>query len=383
VDNNSLTIHPVTRGRDLDDFIRLPVAVYRNDPSWIPPLWSGEKGEYTGRTNPALKRSERILLLVRRGPEPVARVVFYADPRFNEWYASRTAFFGSFECREDFPEAAAALLAAGERWCRDKGYDTIRGPINPVAESWGMVTAGFDRPPVFLSPHNRPAYNRMLADGGYVPVKDLLVYEADARKGYRIPERFTRFTDTILKRRPELTLRRIDRKHLMRDGFAIGEILNRGVADNWGFVPVAADEMAAVIGKLKPFLDPDAVWFVEDAGRPVGCCLGFPDINILIRKTGGRLFPTGWLTLLAGVRRVRDYRLWGLALLPEYQGQGLDVLLYERLFASLAPKGVRLEANYILEDNLKIRNALEKLDLEQIKRYRVYEKGVPHDGKGS
>jgi hypothetical protein len=33
-----------------------------------------------------------------------------------------------------------------------------------------------------------------------------------------------------------------------------------------------------------------------------------------------------------------------------------------------------MEANYILEDNLRIRNALEKLGMQMIKSYRIYEK---------
>ncbi len=94
--------------------------------------------------------------------------------------------------------------------------------------------------------------------------------------------------------------------------------------------------MATVIRDLKPILDPDAVWFVEDAGVPVACCLGFPDINVIIRRIHGRLFPFGFFRLLLGARRLRDYRLWGLAVRPAYQGQGLDVLLYLRLFQSLA-----------------------------------------------
>ncbi len=134
--------------------------------------------------------------------------------------------------------------------------------------------------------------------------------------------------------------------------------------------------MAAVVRDLKPILDPDAVWFVEDAGVPVACCLGFPDINVIIRRIHGRLFPFGFLRLLLGARWLRDYRLWGLAVRPAYQGQGLDVLLYLRLFQALAHRNVRMEANYILEDNLKIRNALEKLGMSQIKTYRVYEKSI-------
>ena len=61
-------------------------------------------------------------------------------------------------------------------------------------------------------------------------------------------------------------------------------------------------------------------------------------------------------------------------MLPEYQGLGLDVLLYVQLYKALSGRIRRLEANYILEDNRDIRNALEKLDLEMVKVYRVYEK---------
>lgn len=35
-----------------------------------------------------------------------------------------------------------------------------------------------------------------------------------------------------------------------------------------------------------------------------------------------------------------------------------------------------LEANYVREDNLKIRNAMEKLRRDLVKTYRVYEKPI-------
>jgi GNAT superfamily N-acetyltransferase len=142
-------------------------------------------------------------------------------------------------------------------------------------------------------------------------------------------------------------------------------------------VPLNSDEFQDMFRKLKPIADPQAIWLVEDRGKPVGFALGFPDLNVVLRRTGGRLFPFGFLHLLLGLRKVRDYRLFGLAVLPEYHGRGLDVLLSMELFRALAPRIRRLEANYILEDNLKIRNALEKLGLDLVKCHRVYEKDVP------
>ena len=75
-------------------------------------------------------------------------------------------------------------------------------------------------------------------------------------------------------------------------------------------------------------------------------------------------------------KKERRYRLLSLAVLQEYHGLGLDVLLYRELYRALAPRKIVLEANYILEDNYNIRNALEKLDLTLIKRYRIYEKAL-------
>ncbi len=374
-DSSALSIRPVRTRRDYRDFLNLPRGIYRDDPAWVPPIRLTEPGEYRPSGNPVLARSEHGLFLARRGERPVGRIVAYVDPRFNEYYRSRIGFFGAFECRED-GEAACALYAAAEAWMAERGMDSSRGPIHPSAECWGFVADGFDRPPVFLSPHNPPYYGALAEAAGYVGVKDLLAYEADARSGYRIPERFSRFAALHASRFPGLATRRIDPGALDRDARHILRILNEGVAENWGYVPVEEDEMTSVLRRLRPFLDPDAVWFVEAEGVPVACCLGFPDVNVAIRRMRGRLLPSGFLRLLSVRRRVRDYRLWGLAVLPAWQGRGLDVLLYMRLFEALAPKGVRLEANYILEDNLRIRNALEKLGMRPVKTYRVYEKAL-------
>ncbi len=370
-----IAIQALSSPQGLRDFVRLPLRLYKNDPSWVPPLWAAERSAYKPGRNAVLDRSDHVLLAAYEGARIVGRLAAYIDPRFNAHFDSATGFFGSFECEDD-QAAAAALFGAAESWLAERGMDRARGPINPVAECWGALVEGFGRPPVYMSPHNPPYYDRLFKHCGFRGVKDLLAYEADAGAGYAIPERFKRFEAIVAARRPGITTRRIDARRLGRDAEHIRRILNASVDGNWGFVPVGADEMAGIVRDLKPILDPDAIWFVEDGGVPVGCCLGFPDINTIIKKIGGRLFPTGLPRLLAGVKRIRDYRLWGLAVLPAYQSLGLDVLLYMRLFESLASRKVRLEANYILEDNLRIRNALEKLGLAAIKTYRVYDKAL-------
>ena len=365
-----MQIIPVRTSRELREFVFLPERLYRGDPLWAPPLWGEERRTFSPR-NPVLARSGHTLLLAREGGRAVGRVLAYVDPAFNRHYGSATGFIGSFEAAG--AAAAGGLLEAAERWLAGRGMGRVRGPINPVSECWGLVTEGFDRPPTFLSPHNPPCYNDWLAARGYAKAKDLLVYEADARD-FQMPERFSRFRRALLARRPSIAVRRLDRRRLGREAEAVWRISNEAISGNWGYVPLDRGELEAMLRQLAPIADPNAIWFVEDGGRPVGYALGFPDLNVLLRRMRGRLLPFGFLTLLAGLRRLRGYRLFGLAVLPEYQGLGLDVLLYMSLFDALAHRGVHMEANYILEDNGRIRNALEKLGMERTKTYRVYEK---------
>lgn len=370
-----MRITEVCTPSDMRRFVSFPRDLYRHDPCWAPPLWMDERRAYSPRTNAILAHSDYSLVLAEENGRVVGRSLVYVDHAFNSWYGTRTGFFGAFECVQDLG-AARALDAAAVSWLRARGMDRVRGPIHPVAESWGFLTDAFDKPPVFMAPYNPPYYNEFARQLGYEKAKDLLAYDASPARGYRIPERFTAFADRRLAEGTGLSVRRLSMKNLERDADAILAISNESIKDNWGYVPLDRKEFQDMFRRLKPIADPDAIWFVEDRGVPVGFALGFPDLNVILRRIGGRLLPLGFLQLLFGIRSIPDYRLFGLAVLPAYHGKGLDVLLYLQIYKALSPRIRRLEANYVLEDNPKIRNALEKLGLDLVKTYRVYEKSI-------
>ncbi len=375
----AVRIKPAETGRDIKKFVYFPGELYKDDPLYVPPIWISDYLEYKKGKNAVLSHSDYRMFGAWKDGKIVGRLIAYVDHNFNAFYSSKTGFFGAFESADD-PDVAAALFDAAQEYLKDKGMDTIRGPIDPVAECWGFVNSGYDTHPVFMSPYNRENYNKFAEAAGFKKAKDLLVLEADMEGGYVIPERFERFSSRFLKEKPDFTLRRIDVRNIKAEAEHIWHIMNTAVSGNWGYVPLERAEVEDIVGKLKLIVDPDAVWFVEDRGVPVGCALGFPDINILIKEIKGKLFPFGIIKLLTGIKKLRDYRLWALAVLPEYHGMGLDVLLYTSLNEALKERKIRMEANYILEDNPHIRNALEKLGMKLIKSYRVYEKSISLDG---
>jgi hypothetical protein len=125
----SVEIRPVTGRRDLRRFIRLPYALYRNEPRWIPPLESDMRGRLDRSGNPFFAHAEAEFFLALREGRVVGRVSAHVDRRFNEFQDNAWGMFGFFEC-EDSPATAQALLAAAEAWLRERGCDRIVGPMD-------------------------------------------------------------------------------------------------------------------------------------------------------------------------------------------------------------------------------------------------------------
>jgi GNAT superfamily N-acetyltransferase len=313
------------------------------------------------------------LLLAEDGGEVVGRISAFVDHLAVRHWDDPVGLFGSFECVND-TEVSRSLLEKAREWLRGQGMRSMRGPWSFASQEWGLVIEGFETPPVIMAPHNPPWYNDHLLAFGLEKAKDLLVYEADTGEGYRIPERYLTVTDMV-QERYGITVRPVNMKHLEEDIAILVEVANRSLSDNWGFYPATEAEGRALAHDIKPILDPELVLIAEDsAGQPIGFAITLPDINVLLRGLEGRLLPFGWFRLLTGRKQLRQYRMWAIGVVPEYQRRAVDALLYRRTHDVLKPRGkIRVEANYVLEDNARMTNAMRNLGLQQIRRYRVYE----------
>jgi ribosomal protein S18 acetylase RimI-like enzyme len=157
----------------------------------------------------------------------------------------------------------------------------------------------------------------------------------------------------------------------------IMDVSNHSINENWGYYLVTEKEARAMAHDLKQIVNPDALLIAEDAeGEPIGFGLSLPDINMLLAGMNGRLFPFGWLKMLTGLKKIKSYRMWALGVIPAYQGKAIDTLLYRATYEALKELPVCMEINYVLENNDRMNNALLKLDVEPIRRYRVFEMAI-------
>ncbi len=366
---------PVQTPRDLKDFIELPYALYRYDPVWVAPLRSEQAAQYVPEKNPMLNHCTYALFLAKKEGKVVGRISAFVDHLAVEHWKQPVGLFGSFECVND-PEVANGLLSAARDWLREKGMTSLRGPWSFASQEWGLVVEGFEPSPVILAPYNPPYYNDLLAGFGLQKAEDLMVYVIDAREGYTFPERYLTLTE-IVKKRYGITVRSVDLKHLERDVVTILDLANVSICDNWGFYPVTREEARAMARDLKQIINPGGVLIAETAeGQPVGFAMTLPDINVILKGLNGRLLPFGWLKMLTGLPRLKQYRMWALGVIPEFQGKAIDTLLYRATYDNLYTDQIRLEINYVLEDNDRMNNALYKLGVKNLRRYRVYEMGI-------
>jgi len=368
-----MKLRPVQSKADLRAFIRLPYDLYRGDPNWVAPLRSEQWAQFDPRKNPMLEHCEYTLFLVEDHGKVIGRISAFTDRLALEHWGQPIGLFGSYEC-VDNSEASRLLLEAAADWLARRGMKTMRGPWSFASQEWGLVVEGFSPPPVILAPYNPPYYNDQLADFGLQKAMDLLVYEADARKGYTFPERYLTLTD-IIQKRYGVRVRPVDMKNLEQEVLVMLEMANQSISDNWGFYPVTEPEARALARDLKTIVNPAVLLIAEDSGgRPIGFAMSLPDVNCLLRGLNGRLLPFGWFRLLTGLRRLTQYRMWALGVLPEYQGKAIDTLLYRATYEAIFSESLRVEVNYVLETNDRMNNALLKLGVQPMRRYRVYER---------
>ncbi|MCD6117366.1 GNAT family N-acetyltransferase [bacterium] len=368
----SLEIRHVTAKKDLKKFVMFPYELYKNDPVWVPPLIVEEKKKFVPKSNPYLKRCDYALFLLFDNGEVAGRISAFVDPVSLECWGEPVALFGSFESYDN-QEYADKLIDAAASWARDKGFKKMWGPMRFESQEWGFLAKGFDSPPMIMAPYNPDYYNTQMIKYGMKKIKDLLVYDVDSPAKYVLPERFIRLSEKIGEKYG-VKVRPINMKHLKEDVRKIVQVTNESTSNNWGFVPVTPEEADDMAESLRPLVNPDIVMIAEVGDRPIGYLIVLPDVNQLFKDLKGKLFPVGIWRMLFQKNRINQFRVWALGMIPEYQRKAIDTLFYKRLYEVLVPtEPARVEANYILEDNMAMNNPILKMGFKEYKRYRVYE----------
>jgi hypothetical protein len=364
-------------GKDmLDEFIRVPWSVYRDDPNWVPPLLM-ERREALSAKNPFFQHAEWQAWVAYRDRQPVGRISAQIDRLYLEHQDAATGFFGMIEAVDD-PAVFAALFGAAEQWLRSKGMQRVLGPFNlGINQEMGLLVDGFDSPPYIMMGHGRRYYAPALEALGYTAAQDTLAYELDAEH-FGMPATIRK----LLRRQAhKVEARAFDKGRRDQELEAMRSIFNDAWARNWGFVPFTEAEFNAVGKELLMLVSAEFIRIAEVDGEPAAFIVMLPNINEAIADLDGRLLPFGWAKLLwrMKVRTPKSARVVLMGVRQEYQftrlGPALAFLVIDGLEKPGRAAGIeRVEMSWILESNQGVRNVIEQIGGRITKRYRMYGK---------
>ena len=372
----AISVKPVAGSREERVFLRLPEALYRSDPHWVPPLWMAEKERLSARKNPFLSRVPHQKFIAWRADEPVGRVMAVDDPVHNEVHGDNLAFFGFFEAAD--AEVASELLEVVEAWARNRGRDALRGPANPsLNDTCGFLADGFDDDPAMMMPYNPRVYLEWIEAAGYAKAKDLWAWKIDLTKG--VNKRSRRILDRMDKRLdPAPVVRQLSKANFKDDMHIVRDIFIKCWSENWGFIPPTEEEFWHSAKDMKFIIDWNMALMLELDGVPVAMSISLSDLHQVYKLIGGRLLPFGLLKLLRRRRYINRGRMVLLGVLPEHRNKGLELRLIADAIENAATIGWQTgECSWTLEDNDGVSKAISLVGGEHYKTYRMYEKPLP------
>lgn len=369
--SSACEVRPVKSRRERRAFIRLPWRLYRDSPCWVPPLLVSEKGRFNPRKNPYFDHADVELFVAWRGGEPVGRIAAHVNHAHNEYWNDTVGFFGFFECIDD-ASVGEALFATAAEWLRVRRRTAMRGPMNfSTNEELGFLVEGHNALPAIMMPYTHAYYLDLAERSGLRKAMDLFAWHIDT--GIVDLSRYEPLAAKI-QQRVGFTIRDLDMTDFWADVERIKRVYNDAWSRNWGFVPMTDREFDHFAREVKPIVRPACVQIAEKDGDPIAFCLSLPDINKILARMNGRLFPTGLFKLVFGLKKLTALRTITLGTRQAYQKRGIESVFLVEIVRRTVAAGFRVsEMSWMLEDNRLINKPLEQMGARLSKRYRIVE----------
>lgn len=382
---SDITIKRVNGKRDLRKFIRFNWEMYKDCPYAVPDFLEDTLDTFNPRKNPALKFCDVECFLALRDGKIVGRVAAIINHRANEHWKERHVRFGWIDFIDDI-QVTKALLDTVEQWGRERGMDTIVGPLGFTdLDLEGMLTEGFDQLSTMNSIYNYPYYPEHMRQLGYekevgwVERKVLVPkegHESNMQKYFKIAE--------LVQKRYGFRLRKFKNKKEIREGGYIPKVLNvvnKSYANLYGYCELDPEQMEVYADQYLMYLDKRYLSVVETAeGEVIGMGICITSLSRAIQKAKAKLFPFGWWHMAKALwfnrhPKILDMLLVGV--LPKYQDKGANALI----FADIIPQAIKdgyewAETHHQLEDNLPSQTQWKNLDHIIHKRRCAFKKAL-------
>jgi len=358
----------------MDDFVRFPRQHYAGCREYVPDLEQDVRQMFNPRRNAGLAFSSIQAFVAYQGDVAVGRVAAIINRHANEKWQTRNVRFGLLEFTDD-ATVSAALLAAVAQWGLEHGMTHVQGPMGITDfDKEGMLVEDFHLAGSMSAIYNYDYYPRHMEQLGFEKEVDWLQVRIQIPQ--EVPARYARVAQ-YAREQIGLKVRKLTDKEI-RDGYGskIFHLLNTAYSPIFGFTELTEEQISNFISQYIPLVDKRLMPVVENAeGEIVGVAITMNSMAGALQRSGGRIWPTGWVHLLDGLKwHKADWaEMLLVAVRPDYQGLGVNALFFDDLIPIYNKVGIRwAETGPQLEDNLRELSQWKPLKPEFVKRRRCY-----------
>ena len=376
---SNIEIRPVAPVKsELRRYVQFGIDLYAGNSCYVPPLVFDEINTFIPDKNPAFDYCRSQSFMAYRVVVPVGRITAIVNSSVYMKFGKKDVRFGWVDFIDD--EAVVnALFKAVEVWGRRQGMTRIVGPMGfSDMDPEGMLIEGFNEMGTMATIYNYAYYKDHMERLGFKKEADWVEYRMTVPD--KVPDKYMRVAD-IVRRRFELeTPVYTSRKKLKEDyGHAIFHLINEAYANLYGFVELTPKQIDYYVNMYLDLLRLEDVCVITDKNKElVGFGISIPSLSKALRACDGKLFPTGWYHLLRAIRGHSDVvDLMLVAIKPEYQGKGVNALLFSKLLPNYIANGYKFaESNVELEGNENVQKQWEYFERRQHRRRRAWGKNI-------
>lgn len=373
-----LEMREVLTRADRKRFIQFQNDLYKDCPNYVPTLMMDELTNIDPNKNPAYEYCEARQWLAYRDGAPVGRIGAIISHAANSKWNNQRIRFTRIDFIEDY-EVFCLLMKTVEDWARERGLTEIIGPIGYCDfDKEGMLVDGFEHMGLFITYYNYPYYVEFMQRYGFEKEVDWLENKVYIGSNDKV-EQLERICARVEKK---LGIRYIHLKNKRQVKPYIPQIfalIDECYAHLFGTVPLTPRQVEFYTGQFLSLLNYHYIGLVVDENdKLISFGLLAPSLVEPMRKSGGRLFPFGWIPLLRTIRHPKALDMYFIAVKTEYQQSGVPALLLHHIHEIAQKNGVEYaESGPELEQNYNVLGLWNGYRIEKnFKRRRCWKKQI-------
>ena len=368
----NIDIKQVVTKKDLMDFIKFPMDLYRNNPNYVPPLINEEKNIWNPKENPALKYSEAKQFLAFKNNKIAGRIAVLINKKEEKELGIRKVRFGWLDFIDD-AQVSKALIDEAVKFAKENNIDKIEGPMGFTnLDKAGMLTFGFDKLATMIGLYNNDYYPQHLENLGLVKEKEWVEFELQFPE--ILPEKVEKFSSLIAQKYKLKTLKFKHKKEILPYVESMFRLLDETYKHLSTYTPISEEQIKTYKEKYFGFIDKDYITCVADENdQLVAFAITMPSYSKALQKSQGKLFPFGWWHFLQAGKRNERANFYLIGIHPDYQRRGVTSMIFKAIQENLKTKGIKyLETNPELEENKNVQLLWQDYNPVNHKRRRTY-----------